>query len=205
MEKDPTRFYTISEFETGIQTLWQFLTLRIESVEGQLAGIIPATAEGQSAAGIALIATGDLVLSDMGAMNMGGFGGNMGGNMGGNQGNADDGGSSGGENQDTTTPDDTADPTTPTGGTGDASSAGGNADATIPTGGADDSSSAGGTDLPEETVPGNAAPVSDVTNQTGVLMPQSKRCRISPVPAAVPMLELMLPYQVNFKMVVLQA
>lgn len=99
VEKDPTRFYTISEFETGVETLRQFLTLRIQSVEGQLAGTIPATSDGQRLNSSALIATGNLVLSDMGAMNMGGMGG-----FGGNQGNSGEDPSSGGGAQGNTAP-----------------------------------------------------------------------------------------------------
>ena len=99
VEKDPTRFYTISEFETGVETLRRFLTLRIQSVEGQLAGTIPATSDGQRLNSSALIATGNLVLSDMGAMNMGGMGG-----FGGNQGNPGEDPSSAGGAQGTTAP-----------------------------------------------------------------------------------------------------
>lgn len=62
VEKDPTKFCTAEEFDTGIQTMQQFVTLRAEAVSRQL--------EGDGAA----VETGDLNLSDMGSMG-GGFGG----------------------------------------------------------------------------------------------------------------------------------
>lgn len=167
VEKDPTRFYTISEVETGVETLRQFLTLRIESVQGQLNGTIPATKAGQTENSSKLVATDGLVLSNMGAMNMGGFGGNMGGNMGGNQGNnggnqgnaggtaggnqGNPGGTTGGEssggNQDTTTP------TAPENG----------ADATAPS---EDSSSGGGGDTQGGVMPAAEVAPSDATEPT---------------------------------------
>ena len=62
VEKDPTKFCTAEEFDTGIQTMQQFVTLRAEAVSRQL--------EGDGAA----VETGDLNLSDMGRMG-GGLGG----------------------------------------------------------------------------------------------------------------------------------
>ena len=62
VEKDPTKFCTAEEFDTGVQTMQQFVTLRAEAVSRQL--------EGDGAA----VETGDLNLSDMGSMG-GGFGG----------------------------------------------------------------------------------------------------------------------------------
>lgn len=194
VEKDPTRFYTISEVETGVETLRQFLTLRIESVQGQLNGAIPATKAGQTENSSKLVATDGLVLSSMGAMNMGGFGGNMGGNMGGNQGNpgGNQGGNAGGENssggnQNATTPtmpeDGTTAPSVPG---GDSSSEGGAApaaavntsDATDPTQEQDttigtipnDSSSGGGSDVGDNTNQGNRpgnVPNGGANSQTG--------------------------------------
>ena len=67
-----------------METLKTFCALRAESVSGQLAGTIPSTAEGQSAAGDALVETDGLILSAMGAMDMGGdLGGGFGGPGGG--------------------------------------------------------------------------------------------------------------------------
>lgn len=73
--KDPTRFYTYEEFETGVETLRTFCRLRSESIAGQLAGTIPATEEGQAADVSALVDASSITLSDMGTMDRGGFGG----------------------------------------------------------------------------------------------------------------------------------
>ena len=43
VEKDPTKFCTYDEFETGVQTLKNFCYLRAQSVTGQLDGSIPST------------------------------------------------------------------------------------------------------------------------------------------------------------------
>lgn len=77
VEKDPTKFCTCEEFETGVAAITQFCTLRAESVSGQLDGSIPSTSEGQSADSSTLVDVGTLVLSEMGSMNNGGgLGGN---------------------------------------------------------------------------------------------------------------------------------
>ena len=113
VEKDPTKFYTYEEFETGVSTLREFCTLRTESVQGQLDGTIPSTSEGQSADSSALIDASHITISDMGSMNMGGT---MGGAMGGDFKDKMQGsfpGASGGETE--TQPEaDTADTQTPT-------------------------------------------------------------------------------------------
>ncbi len=75
VERDPTKFCTYDEFETGVDALKDFCALRTESVSGQLAGEIPSTKDGQSAAGASLVDASDLTLSDMGTMEMGGAGG----------------------------------------------------------------------------------------------------------------------------------
>ena len=72
VEKDPTRFYSFEEFETGVETLQSFCRLRAESVEGQLEGTIPSTEEGQTANASALVDASSITLSDMGTMNQGG-------------------------------------------------------------------------------------------------------------------------------------
>lgn len=79
VEKDPTRFYTYQEFETGVETLRTFLNLRVQSVQGQLDGTIPSTSEGQAENGAALIDASSITLSDMGSMNMGNLFGGQGG------------------------------------------------------------------------------------------------------------------------------
>ena len=77
VEKDPTKFCTYEEFQTGVDTLREFCLLRAESVSGQLEGTIPATSEGQAAGSASLIDASHIVISDMGSMNggMGGRGG----------------------------------------------------------------------------------------------------------------------------------
>ena len=75
VEKDPTRFYTYEEFETGVETLRTFCRLRSESIAGQLAGTIPSTENGQAADASALVDASSITLSDMGTMDQGGFGG----------------------------------------------------------------------------------------------------------------------------------
>ncbi|MGM9649350.1 MAG: CotH kinase family protein [Butyricicoccaceae bacterium] len=71
VEKDPTKFCTTEEFETGIETLKQFCTLRAESVSGQLEGTIPSTSEGQDADSSALIDASSVTVSAMGSQGMG--------------------------------------------------------------------------------------------------------------------------------------
>ena len=88
VEKDPTKFCTYEEFQTGVEAIKQFCELRAESVEGQLNGTIPSTSAGQSADSSSLIDTNGLNTSDMGSMGSGGFGG---GNRGGFGGNTKDG------------------------------------------------------------------------------------------------------------------
>ena len=75
VEKDPTKFCTYEEFETGVQALRSFCALRKESVQGQLAGAIPSTSQEQNAQSDTLISADDLNLSDMGTMGNGGMGG----------------------------------------------------------------------------------------------------------------------------------
>ena len=72
VEKDPTRFYTYEEFETGVETLRTFCRLRSASIAGQLNGTIPSTEEGQAADASALIDASSITLSDMGTMDRGG-------------------------------------------------------------------------------------------------------------------------------------
>ena len=69
VEKDPTKFCTYEEFETGVAALREFCTLRSQSVSNQLSG----SSETVDASG--------LNLSDMGTMGntVGGFGGMGGG------------------------------------------------------------------------------------------------------------------------------
>lgn len=86
VEKDPTKFCTYEEFETGVSTLKEFCLLRAESITGQLNGMIGSKSSTQTSD--TLIDAGDLQITDMGSMNntMGGGemdqpGGNLGGGM----------------------------------------------------------------------------------------------------------------------------
>ena len=91
VEKDPTKFCTFEEFETGSEVLKAFCLLRAESVRGQLSGKIPSTAEGQLQDASALISSGGLSIADMGTMDMGNMNkGNM------NKGNINRGNTGGG-------------------------------------------------------------------------------------------------------------
>lgn len=75
VEKDPTKFCTYEEFETGVQALHAFCALRKESVQRQLAGTVPSTSEQQKIQEDTLVGADGLELSDMGTMNNGGMGG----------------------------------------------------------------------------------------------------------------------------------
>ena len=75
VEKDPIKFCTYEEFETGAAVLREFCLLRAESVRGQLSGTIPATSEAQQTDASALIDASHITISDMGTMGMGGRGG----------------------------------------------------------------------------------------------------------------------------------
>lgn len=72
VEKDPTKFCTYDEFESGVTALKEFCTLRAESISGQLDGTIPSTSDGQTADSSSLIKAEGLNISDMGTMNNGG-------------------------------------------------------------------------------------------------------------------------------------
>lgn len=73
VEKDPTKFCTYEEFETGVAIILEYCRLRKESVAGQLEGSIASTTEGQEADASTLIDASHITISDMGTMqNMGG-------------------------------------------------------------------------------------------------------------------------------------
>lgn len=73
IEKDPSKFCTYEEFETGVSNLKEFCLLRAESVEGQLNGHIGSTSDTQQSG--ELVDAGDLQISDMGTMQNSVFGG----------------------------------------------------------------------------------------------------------------------------------
>lgn len=74
VEKDPGKFCTYEEFQSGVQALKTFCSLREESVLGQLGGTIPSTSDGQSADSAALVSADGLDLSAMGSMGVMGGG-----------------------------------------------------------------------------------------------------------------------------------
>ena len=74
VETDPTAFYTYEEYNTAAETLCQVVSLRGESILGQINGTIPSTREAQQSDSSALIDASDLDLTVMGTMNAGGGG-----------------------------------------------------------------------------------------------------------------------------------
>lgn len=77
VKTDTTAFYTYDEFETGVNTLLNFCDLRVESVRGQLDGIIPSTEEEQTTSE-SLVDGSTINLEDMGSNDMGKGNGPMG-------------------------------------------------------------------------------------------------------------------------------
>nr|WP_295277744.1 CotH kinase family protein [uncultured Blautia sp.] len=69
---DPTAFYSYEEYEAAAQMLLEVVSLRAESVSGQLDGTIPSTDDGQQADSSSLIDGSDIELSVMGTMSGGG-------------------------------------------------------------------------------------------------------------------------------------
>ncbi len=88
---DPTAFYTSDEYQTAVDTLYQFVKLRGESIQGQLDGTIPST-ESEQRSSDALIDASSINLNSMGSMG----GGNEGGGPGGGPGGGGPGGDFGG-------------------------------------------------------------------------------------------------------------
>lgn len=82
---DPTAFYTSDEYQTAADTLYQFVKLRGESIQGQLDGTIPST-EAEQRSSDALIDASSISLSSMGSMGGGNEGGPGGGPGGGGPG-----------------------------------------------------------------------------------------------------------------------
>lgn len=78
VEKDPTKFCTYEEFQTGASTLKNFCLLRLESIKGQLNGTIGTTSETQT--DDTLINADSININDMGSMggNFGGKGNDIG-------------------------------------------------------------------------------------------------------------------------------
>ena len=76
VETDPTAFYSYDEYLTAVDTLYQVVKLRGESIQGQLDGTIPSTESAQRSSD-ALVDASALDISVMGSMNTGGGGGEM--------------------------------------------------------------------------------------------------------------------------------
>lgn len=74
VETDPTTFYPYEEYLTAVETLYEVVTLRGQSIQGQLDGTIPSTQQEQQNSD-GLIDASHIDLSVMGSMNMGGGGG----------------------------------------------------------------------------------------------------------------------------------
>lgn len=77
VETDPTAFYSYDEYLTAVDTLYQVVKLRRQSIQGQLDGSIPSTEEAQRSSD-ALVDASTLDISVMGSMNTGGGGGGFG-------------------------------------------------------------------------------------------------------------------------------
>ncbi len=73
VETDPTAFYSYDEYLTAVDTLYQVVKLRGESIQGQLDGTIPSTESAQRSSD-ALVDASALDISVMGSMNTGGGG-----------------------------------------------------------------------------------------------------------------------------------
>ena len=73
VETDPTAFYSYDEYLTAVDTLYQVVKLRGQSIQGQLDGSIPSTEEAQRSSD-ALVDASTLDISVMGSMNTGGGG-----------------------------------------------------------------------------------------------------------------------------------
>lgn len=68
VEKDPTKFCTYDEFETGAATLRQFCLLRTESIASQLDGTIPSTQDGQQSDKSNFVDASAISIDNMGGM-----------------------------------------------------------------------------------------------------------------------------------------
>ncbi len=73
VETDPNAFYTYEEYLLAAETLYEVVTLRGESIQGQLIGAIPSDESTQRSSD-SLVDASHIDLSVMGSMNMGGGG-----------------------------------------------------------------------------------------------------------------------------------
>ena len=72
--ENPTAFHTLEEYDAGVAMLENYITLRAESIQGQLDGAIPSTEEGQQAQPDSLVDASTIDLSVMGQQGGGGRG-----------------------------------------------------------------------------------------------------------------------------------
>ena len=72
VENDPNAFYSYEEYNIAAETLLEVVSLRAQSILGQLDGSIPSTNDGQNENPDTLIDASDIDLSVLGTMNMGG-------------------------------------------------------------------------------------------------------------------------------------
>ena len=72
---DPTAFYTYEEYDQAADLLYQTITLRAQSILGQLDSSVPSTTEAQQQSPELLVDASAIDLSQMGSMNLGGGGG----------------------------------------------------------------------------------------------------------------------------------
>ncbi len=70
VKTDPTAFYTYDEYDAGANMLFDVVSLRAESVLGQLSGAIPATKESQKESKEAFVDASEVDVKVMGVMNM---------------------------------------------------------------------------------------------------------------------------------------
>lgn len=75
VKNDPNAFYDYDEYDEAALLLKEVVTLRAQSIKGQLEGTIPSTNDGQAENSSALIDASHIDLSILGTMNMGGMGG----------------------------------------------------------------------------------------------------------------------------------
>ena len=90
VEADPNAFYSYDEYLEAVETLYELVKLRGESISGQLDGTIPSTSAEQSGSD-ALIDASHIDLEVMGSMDIGGGGGFGFGGQGGASGTASSG------------------------------------------------------------------------------------------------------------------
>ena len=73
--EDPTAFYTADEYEAAAEMLYKTVTLRAQSIAGQLDGTIPSTDAGQREDSSSFVDGSEIDVEVMGVFSMGGFGG----------------------------------------------------------------------------------------------------------------------------------